>query len=126
MQSTLASAFVAERRTVAIDLIGDLDATLGTVLGETLLRMTDIGADAIAISTRHIARSTRDGLANFDAAVERARADGCSISIDAGNRRMRTAFALARIACDRVDLRTRSRRHVMIAHHTVAERAVTY
>ena len=122
MHSIRATAFVADRQTVAIDLIGDLDATLGAVLAETLERIADAGTGYVTISTRHIAYSTRDGLARLDAAVVRARAGGCAISIDAGNRRMRTAFAFARIACERIASNPPSRRHVMIAHHTENER----
>jgi anti-anti-sigma regulatory factor len=77
------------RIAVYVDLIGDLDATLGDIFAETLARFTANGATDVFLTTRHVNGSSEGGLAAIDAALRAARSGGCSVSIDPGNRRMR-------------------------------------
>jgi anti-anti-sigma regulatory factor len=110
------------RIAVYVDLIGDLDATLGDIFAETLVRLTASGATDVFLTTRHVNGSSQSGLAKIDAALATARSSGCSVSIDPGNRRMRTAFASAHIpvAVDLVAARPSHARHLMIARHAPA------
>jgi anti-anti-sigma regulatory factor len=110
------------RVAVFVDLIGDLDATLGDIFAETLVRLTASGATDVFLTTRHVNGSSQSGLAAIDAALATARAGGCSVSIDPGNRRMRSAFASAHIpfASEHVAARPPHARHLMIARHAPA------
>jgi anti-anti-sigma regulatory factor len=110
------------RVAVYVDLIGDLDATLGDIFAETLARLTASGAIDVFLTTRHVNGSSQSGLAAIDAAIATARSSGCSVSIDPGNRRMRSAFASAQIPCaaDLVAARPSRARHLMIARHAPA------
>ncbi|GAC1301692.1 MAG: hypothetical protein NVSMB19_10120 [Vulcanimicrobiaceae bacterium] len=101
-----------------VDLIGDLDATLGTIAADTLDRIAGGAERSVYLSTKRVRLTTRDGLARLDAALAAARARGCAVAVEAGNRKMRTAFACAGIVCDAGPERPASRRHVMIAHRT--------
>jgi len=104
---------------VVIDLIGDLDATLGTICADALANAVDAGATSIVLMTKHVTVTSQEGIAAIDGAVGSARALGRSVLLEPGNRRMRAAFAAARIpvASDAMPLRARSARHLMIAHH---------
>jgi anti-anti-sigma regulatory factor len=106
-----------------VDLIGDLDSALASTLADTLATLSDGGTTHILVSTKHASASTDDGLAAFERAVASARAAGCSIAIDPGNRRMRAAFANARIVCGVPIDAASYRRHLMIARHAQAPRA---
>jgi hypothetical protein len=103
---------------VFVDLIGDLDATLGVQFADTLANLTERGTTAVFLNTKHVNLSSIDGLAAIESAVSVARARGCSVEVDPGNRRMRSAFAAAHIAC-RGDgpVRPNRARHLMIARH---------
>ncbi|GAC1307984.1 MAG: hypothetical protein NVS2B3_12280 [Vulcanimicrobiaceae bacterium] len=118
MHSIRSTAATAISEAVAIDLIGDLDTTLASALDDALEGVARDGAGAaVVVSTRYVIRSTPGGLTRFDVALLKARTRGCAIRVDAGCRRMRTAFALAKIACDDDARSANGRRHVMIAHH---------
>lgn len=123
MLSTQALPSAAPSRiAVFVDLIGDLDATLGALFAETLARLTERGTTDVFLTTKHVNGSSRSGLAAIDKALVAARARGCSIAIDPGNRRMRSAFASARIQCapERLAGRPARARHLMIARHAPA------
>jgi anti-anti-sigma regulatory factor len=109
-----------DQSTVFVDLIGDLDATLGGLVADTLARLTERGTTSVFLTTKHVSISSNDGLAALDAALGAARARGCSVAIDPGNRRMRSAFASARIPCagDAFAQRPQRARHLMIARHS--------
>jgi hypothetical protein len=110
------------RTAVFVDLIGDLDATLGDLFAETLARLRERGTTDVFLTTKHVNGSSRSGLAAVDAALVAARASGCSVAVDPGNRRMRSAFASARIQCaaERLATRPARARHLMIARHAPA------
>ncbi len=117
MHSTQAISATANRTAVVVDLIGDLDVTLSTLVADTLDRITDDGGRSVFISTKYIALTTREGLARLDEALTGIRSRGCAVALEAGNRKMRTAFAFARMTCDAAASRPAGGRHLMIAHH---------
>lgn len=117
MHSIQAIAAPADHAAVVVDLIGDLDTTLGQLLADTLDRIAAAGGRSVFVSTKHVGLTTREGLARLDAALAGVRAHGCAVALDAGNRKMRTAFAFARITCDAAPSRAAIRRHLIIAHH---------
>jgi anti-anti-sigma regulatory factor len=124
MLSTQAFAPATPNRVaVVVDLIGDLDSTMGDIFAATLDQLTANGTTEIYLTTRHVALTSSDGLATLDAAIVLARGRGCSIAIDPGNRKMRAAFSEARIAyVASVDgFRPASDRHLMIARHATAQ-----
>jgi anti-anti-sigma regulatory factor len=110
---------------VFVDLIGDLDATLGSTLADTLATLAANGNNDIFLTTRHVAATSDDGLAALDSALTSARARGCRIAIDPGNRRMRAAFTVARIGYrdDRSAAFPSAGRHLMIARHAAPPKA---
>jgi anti-anti-sigma regulatory factor len=110
------------RISVFVDLIGDLDVTLANLFADTLAHLAAGGTTDVFLNTKHVSLSSTDGLAALDAALAAARAAGCSVAIDPGNRRMRSAFATARIPCSREALARRPHRarHLMIARHSAA------
>jgi hypothetical protein len=122
MLSTEAIARTATNHAaVFVDLIGDLDATLGGQFADTLANLTERGTTAVFLNTKHVNVSSIDGLAAIESALTVARARGCSVEVDPGNRRMRTAFATARIVCaDHGPARPPRARHFMIARHAEA------
>jgi len=119
MLSTEAIATTAtDSVAVFVDLIGDLDATLGGQFADTLASLTARGTRAVYLTTKHVNISSTDGLAAIDAALSVARAQGCSVAIDPGSRKMRSAFASAHISCaDDAPSRPSRARHLMIARH---------
>ena len=103
---------------VVIDLIGDLDATLGEIVNDTLGDLVERGTTDIVLATKHVAMTSEAGIHAIDAAIGAARASGCSIVLDAGSRRMKAAFAAARISIDGTAVPgSRRTRHLMIARH---------
>jgi anti-anti-sigma regulatory factor len=115
-----APAFAAS---VVVDLIGDLDATLGTLLSETLADLTGNGTLGVLLTTKHVTTVSDEGLAALDLAVRSARANGLQVALDAGNRKLRTAFADARIAYSTESIAPQERvRHYMFAHHELPKR----
>ncbi len=124
MLSTEALAPAAQNRVaVVVDLIGDLDATLGDIVATTIDRLTADGTTDVYVTTRRVAVSSNDGLAALDAALATARKRGCSVAVDPGSRRMRAAFSQARIPHLATVSATlpRNARHVMIARHAAAK-----
>jgi anti-anti-sigma regulatory factor len=106
------------RTIVSIDLIGDLDATLGSIFADTLTGLIAAGTTDVIVMTKHVALSSVEGLGVVDAALSAARAEGCSVRLEPGSRRMKAALTAARMAFDRDDVdRPRSTRHLMIARH---------
>ncbi len=120
MQSTQPTAVPAFDVPVVVDLIGDLDATLGTLFADMLVRIAPDAGSHVFISTKHVALTTRAGLAQLDTALAAARSRGCAIALEPGNRRMKTALSFARIPCEAPTLRPTTERHVMIAHRAAA------
>ena len=115
---------VRDDQAVFVDLIGDLDATLGDQFADTLSQLTELGTKAVYLTTKHVNVSSNAGLAALDAALSSARARGCSVDVDPGNRKMRSAFASARINCEDDAPRRPSRaRHLMIARHGALKRS---
>lgn len=117
MASRVARSPFAGGAAVVVDLIGDLDIVLGSLLDEMLGRIADGGAPDVFVSTKHVGRSTRDGLAGLDAALRGARLRGCAVVLAAENRKMRAALAFAQIDCDARGARPMGARHLMLAHH---------
>ena len=109
----------SDRSFAVVDLIGDLDATLGNILAETLGRLIASGTTDVLVTARHVATSSNDGLARLDAACSAARASGATVAIEPGNRRMRAAFSSVSLATERRNPapRPRSSRHLIIARH---------
>ncbi|MBD5655488.1 MAG: hypothetical protein IAI50_09985 [Candidatus Eremiobacteraeota bacterium] len=120
MLSTDAIASPANVRvSVVVDLIGDLDGTLGTIFADTLAHLAGNGTTNVHLTTRHIAASTNDGLAAIEAALTAARHRGCLVAVDPGNRRMRAALSSTSIAMlpDSDHGMPDRARHLMIARH---------
>jgi anti-anti-sigma regulatory factor len=117
----------SDRRSVVVDLIGDLDATLGGIFADALAELTADGRCDVFVTTRHVTLSSADGLAAMNDALDQAREKGCSIAVDPGNRRMRAAFANARLGYPGADeaLRPFAARHLMIARHAQAQSPAT-
>ena len=108
---------------VVVDLIGDLDATLGTLLAETLTDLTGNGTRGVLLTTKHVTTVSSDGIAALDAAMRSARASGLEVALDAGNRKLRTAFADAQISFSTESVMPPDRvRHYMFAHHELPKR----
>ncbi|MGH7728215.1 MAG: hypothetical protein ACREM2_05440 [Vulcanimicrobiaceae bacterium] len=120
MSASVAPDPTPERPAVVIDLIGDLDATLGSLVAETLAvsRAATVGSE-IVLAVRYIVGLERDGLAQIARGLAAARARGADISVYVSQRRFRLAFRLAGIACNgRLPALTGpSVRHVMMARH---------
>jgi anti-anti-sigma regulatory factor len=126
MLSTQAFAPATQHRVaVAVDLIGDLDLTLGEIFAAALDQLTASGTTDVYLTTRHVALTSSDGLAAVDAALAAARDRGCSIAVDPGSRRMRAAFAQARIpvVASAGGIPPASGRHLMIARHATPAKA---
>jgi len=120
MLSTKAFAPAAQSRVaVVVDLIGDLDLTMGDIFADTVERLTADGRTDLYLTTRHVAVTSSDGLAAIDAALATARERGCSVAVNPGSRRMRAAFSHARIpyAAGADGALPRNARHLMIARH---------
>jgi hypothetical protein len=111
------------RVAVVVDLIGDLDATLADIFAATLDRLTADGATDLYLKTRHVAVTSNDGMTTLAKALATARARGCSIAVDPGSRRMRSAFSHEGVAyaATAEGVLPRNARHLMIARHAAAE-----
>jgi len=121
MLSTKMIAPEASKRVgVLVDLIGDLDVTLAELARDTFADLAVRGATDVFLATRHVGSSSADGLRVLAAALVAARARGCTIEIDPGNRRMRTALGAAGISCARGAHANRppQARHLLIARHS--------
>ena len=115
-----APAFAAS---VVVDLIGDLDATLGSLLADTLVKLVGNGTRGVLLTTKHVTTFSSDGLAALGAALESARRNGLEVALAAGSRKMRIAFAGAQIATSTEPITAPDRvRHYMFAHHEEAKR----
>jgi anti-anti-sigma regulatory factor len=104
---------------VVIDLIGDLDATLGEILAGTLEHQASLGAVDLVVNCKHLSDASPDGIAALSRAIGIMRLRGYPVYLLAGSRKLRLAFKAAQIACPQIDIlpATMSRRHVMIARH---------
>ena len=103
---------------VVIDLIGDLDATLGGIFSDTLSGLVAEGTTDVVLMTKHVALSSEEGIIAIDVALGDARARGCSIVVEPGSRKMKAAFAAARVPVERGErVPRKSGRHLMIARH---------
>jgi anti-anti-sigma regulatory factor len=128
MQMTDANHRTTDLRVaVAIDLIGDLDATLGGIFSDTLSHLVSEGTRDVLLTTKHVTLSSEAGISAIDSALGSARAMGCAVRVEPGSRRMKAAFAAARVAVanssDVVPFRPRNGRHLMLARHAVARGA---
>jgi len=113
------------RASVVVDLIGDLDATLGETVSTMLEHYTSRGGADLYVSCKHVTGADAEGLAALSRAVAAACVVGSRIVVVPGSRRLGSAFKAARIAHLERDLpRAARERHVMIAHHG-AQRAPT-
>jgi anti-anti-sigma regulatory factor len=124
MLSTQAFAPATRARVaVVVDLIGDLDSTLGDIFAATLDRLTQDGTTDLYLKTRHVAVTSTGGMAALGDALATARERGCSIAIEPGNRRMRAAFSQQGIAyaATAEGVLPRNARHLMIARHAEAQ-----
>jgi hypothetical protein len=109
----------AARAAVCVELIGDLDATLGAMFAETLAALCDSGETDVRLSTRHVTESTGAGFKALEGAVATARRRGCAVTVDPGNRRMRAALSSLTTpkASDSPSAASGGRRHLIIARH---------
>jgi|GEM_PF-1816918 len=109
----------AARVSVFVELVGDLDTALAAMLAETLNGLCESGEKAVRISTRHVASSTGAGCKALEGAVAVARGRGCAVTVDPGNRRMRTLFAslAATKAPEAPHEAPPGGRHLIIARH---------
>jgi anti-anti-sigma regulatory factor len=118
MHSFDALAVTADIRIgVAIDLIGDLDATLGDIFSDTLAHLVAEGATDVVLMTKHVAVTSTEGLSAIDGALGAARANGCRVHVEPGSRRMKAAFAAARVSIASDGPMPARGRHLMIARH---------
>lgn len=88
---------------VAIDLIGDLDATLGEILASTLERLASLGGADLVVNCKHLSNARPDGIAALSRAIEAVQQHGYPIYLLAGSRKLRLAFKAARISCPQLD-----------------------
>jgi len=103
---------------MVVDLFGDLDLTLVGFLTETLADIVRSGATDVTISTRGLALTSNGALRALDRAIAAVRSGGTTVEIVPGNRKMRIAFAGARIALRRTaGTRPPTVRHFMLARH---------
>jgi len=108
---------------LVVELIGDLDATLGQYAAETIATHAAKGAPDIVLSTKHLSLTSEIGMRTLDAAIRSARDRGHSVSLDPGTRKMGTAFNNARIAYSPPLARPRAARCLMIARHAAPKRS---
>lgn len=108
---------VALRAATAIDLIGDLDATLAKLLGDSLHGITARGDSDVIVNLSHVSVFHEDGLAAVIRAVVEYRLRGCAIVVRAGGRRVRSLLKSARIPQEGEADALGRERHVMIARH---------
>jgi anti-anti-sigma regulatory factor len=104
---------------VVIDLLGDLDATLGEILAGTLERHASLRGGDLVVNCKHLADASPDGIAALSRALESVRLRGYRIFLIPGSRKLRLAFKAAQISCPQIDILPAAmrRRHVMLAHH---------
>ena len=107
---------------MVVDLIGDLDGILGTLVAETIGRIVTGGADAIFVRTKRVAIASPDGLDALEAGLASARRAGVAVTLEAGSRKMRAAFASAKIGIADGTLQPEYARHLMIARHAAGPR----
>ncbi len=102
---------------VAIDLIGDLDANLATMFGETLHGIIGRGDSDVIVNFSHVAVVHAEGLASVLRTIVESRLSGPSISVLAGSRHIRSLLKSARIPVTENPETLGRERHVMIARH---------
>jgi anti-anti-sigma regulatory factor len=108
------------RHAVVIDLIGDLDFTLGDIFAQTLDRLAFDGANDVVVNFNHVSVVHSDGLARVTSAIAQSRMDGCTISSLAKNRRIRNLLSGAHVPREEREVGFGGHRHVMIARHAEA------
>jgi anti-anti-sigma regulatory factor len=119
----LSSQASASTSSVVVDLIGDLDATLGALVTDTFRELVADGTRTVWLSTKYIATTSRDGIAALAASLHAARARGLEISLDGGTDTMRRALEGASIVYSSDFIAPPERaRHYMFAHHEVEKR----
>jgi ABC-type transporter Mla MlaB component len=109
---------LADRRSITIDLIGDLDAELGATLAQTLEGMTCGVECDVLVNFKRVVGIDGAGLAAAAKAISQKRFAGWTISasVSRRNRAVRSLLASSRIPLeDAASLP--STRHILIAHH---------
>ncbi len=102
---------------VVVDLIGDLDTTLGTLIAAALAELASHGTNDVHVTTKHVSGISNDGLAALERAVLAARAEGIAVAVHAGTRKMRSAFARSAMVSSDDDQPMGRSRHLMLARH---------
>lgn len=116
MQSHASEPHIHERALV-VELIGDLDSTLGEIVAETIAVHARDGATSVVVSTKHVTLTSQIGMEKLDGALLAARELGLAVALEPGSRKMRTAFNNARIAWAPAGERPATARCLMIARH---------
>ncbi len=119
MHSSATLAGLPDSR-VVVDLIGDLDTTLGTLVATTLAELVSHGTSDVHVTTKHVSAISNDGLAALERAVLAARADGIAVAVHAGTRKMRSAFARSAMVSSEDHQPMGRSRHLMLARHALA------
>jgi anti-anti-sigma regulatory factor len=113
-------AALAQRRTVAISLIGDLDVELGAILAQTLAELAGRDCDVVVDFDR-VASVHGTGLAAASRTLAQHHLAGVSVVASTRKRLVRAALAAARVPLAPRDAEIgRVERHVMIAHHSAS------
>jgi len=105
--------------TVVVDLIGDLDPTLASVVAEALDGLSPDGAGSVRVRTSHVRNASCDGVAALARALDTARASGLAVILEVGNRTVKTAFANAHLVGVPFTTGAPRDRHLLLARRAV-------
>ena len=105
---------------VVVDLIGDLDATLGELLADTLASLARAGESDIVVNFKHVEAVVGDGFGRVSRAITESRLGGRTIAVQAKDRRLRALFKEARLPYSDRSGALGARRHVLIGRHLSA------
>jgi len=119
MIERVASAPLAERRLIAVDLIGDLDGELAATLVDTLGELRRHGDCDVLLNLKRVANMDGNGIAGASKAIAELRLSGSSISVlGPRNRHVRALLHASRIDVEKAPSETTCARHIMIARHS--------
>ena len=122
MIERVAPAPLTERRRVAVDLIGDLDADLGAALAEALDGLRHGGDVEIHLNLKGVAHLEPAGVARAAKAIAALRLSGSSLAMRGPrNRHVKAFLSAARIETGPPAAETSYSRHIMIARHSRAK-----
>ena len=112
-------AALAPRRSITIDLIGDLDAHLGETLVKTLETLACDETCDVFVNFKRVAGVEAAGLSGAARAIAQKRLAGWSISalVSRRNRRVCVLLNSSRIPCDEAPAIATNTRHIMIARN---------